>query len=1241
MAEKHLRVCNFCEAMCGITVTVDPTRGNEAATIVVKPDPDDPFSKGSMCPKAPALGALHVDPDRLRYPVRKSGDDWVSISYEEAFQLVVSKLNGVLEKHGSNAVGSYLGNPIVHNMGMMLFAKPFIRALGSKNVFSATSMDQLPHHFAAHYMFGHEFRIPVPDIDRTDYMIIMGANPIASNGSIMTSAGVQDRLRHIEQRGGKFIVIDPRKTETGKIATEHYFITPGRDVYFLLAFLHVLFRDGHATCGDLRSITTGVENLESLLSTFTPEKAEALSGISAATIETLVAEYAAQERAVVYGRMGLSTQAHGGLCHWLINCINIVSGHFDRPGGMMFPSPAIEVVRGKRKKQSVGRWQSRVRGLNEFYGELPVSTMAEEMAEEGEGQIRAFVTICGNPVLSTPGGKRLDTLLPKLDFMVSIDNYINETSRHADVILPTPTGLENDHYDLIFNMISVTNNAKYSEALFPIAKDRLYDWQVLQELASRMRGKRSLLERFITPRRIVNLGLMLGPYGRLSHPKRWLSGLSLKKVIASKHGISLGPLQARMPEALLTTDKKIHLMPQVFTDRLKALPVEEETGDFRLIGRRNVATNNSWMHQFAKLSKSRLVRCTVMINDADAKRLDIEDGEMLRVISRVDEISLPAEVSETMMPGVLSIPHGFGHTRKGTRIRHAEAKPGVSVNDITDHLRVDPLTGNAAFSGQPVRLERIPGGSKARLQEGRPVTVLYGSQTGNAEMVARDLAKAAEDYGMIGDVRDMEEITLSDLVGVERIVLLCSTYGDGDMPDSAQALWDESEDASADTLKGSYYSVLALGDESYDHFAKAGQDWDERFEALGAHRIQEICLADVDYDEIAQTWMESALPTISKIGEQATLIKASDVVNTTATRRYNRRNPALGQLLKRRRLTDTESSKEVMHYEIGLLSAGLTYKPGDTLNILAKNDPDLVAAVLKQMGCAGNERIGNFHESIEDLLTHHFEIRTPSKALLNQIGMDASTDSEYLWGRDVLDLVREHPSTFGEMETLASVLRPLAPRSYSISSSHDAHPGEVHLTVATVQYENQTRNYAGVASSYLAQRVSVGDKLQLYVAPNKSFSLPIDADRPIILVGPGTGVAPFRAFLEQRAFDTAKGPAWLFFGEREEQHDYLYHDELASHLAVGTLARLDTAFSRDQMEKVYVQDKMRAAASEVWEWLQNDAVIYICGDGKQMAPDVEAELLQIISEQGSMNLFDAESFLQKLRKDKRYLLDVY
>ena len=702
--EPHFRVCNLCEAMCGISVTVDGDR------LAIKPDPEDPFSKGSMCPKAPALATLHNDPDRLRYPVKKVGDDWEKISWDEAYDLVETGIKSTIAKHGPNAVGTYRGNPIVHNLGMMVFLGSFKRAVGSRNIFSATSMDQLPHHFAAHHMFGHQLRIPVPDIDRTDYMILMGANPVASNGSIMTSAGAKDRLRAIEERGGRTILIDPRRTETADVTTEHHFIKPGQDVFFLLTFLHILHRDGHVKSEPLTAYLKGFEQVAALAAAYDPATTAPFTGIEPQSLEAMVAGYAAHDRAVIYGRMGVSTQAHGGLCHWLINLINIVSGHFDLAGGMMFPSPAIDLVEGKKGKHPLGRWTSRVRDMPEFYGELPVSVMAEEMDTPGDGQIRAFITICGNPVLSTPGGKRLDRLLPQMDFMVAIDNYINETSRHADVILPTPTGLEIDHYDLVFNVFSVSNNAKFTESLFPPAADRPYDWQVLKELAKRLRGKATFFERVMTPRRAVALGLALGEYGWLGHPKRWLSGLSLRKVVASKHGIHLGALRPRIPNVLHTADSKINLVPDVFLAGLANLKSEPEKQGLRLIGRRILSSNNSWMHQFPKLSKSQQVRCTVMIHPDDAKAHSIGDGDVVRVSGRTDTIDLPAEVSKAIMPGVLSIPHGFGHTRPGTRIPHAQSKPGVSVNDITDHLRVDAITGNAAFSGQTVQIERISRG---------------------------------------------------------------------------------------------------------------------------------------------------------------------------------------------------------------------------------------------------------------------------------------------------------------------------------------------------------------------------------------------------------------------------------------------------------------------------------------------------------------------------------------------------
>ena len=567
---------------------------------------------------------------------------------------------------------------------------------------------------------------------------------------------------------------------------------------------------------------------------FSPDKVAPITGIEERTIERLAREYARYDKAVLYGRMGLSTQPHGGLCHWLIVTINIISGHFDRVGGMMFPSPAIELVRTREQRHVFGRWTSRVRGLKEFGGELPVSAMTDELVTRGAGQVKAFISICGNPVLSSPNGKRLDEALPKLEFMVSIDNYINETTRHADLILPTPSGLEIDHYDLVFNALSAKNNVKFSEALFPPSPDRPYDWQVLKELASRVSVKGlSLVDRIKTPRRLVNLGLLLGPYGKLSSPRRWFNGLSLRKVIRSKHGISLGPLRPRVPECLLTHDKKIHLADPVFLKRLETLTSKEfprlsmrtakhHASDlFRCIGRRNVNTNNSWMHQVKTLSASKQVRCTAMLNSRDAERLGLGDGEQVKIVSRVGEILIPIETTPAMMPGVLSIPHGFGHHRSGTRVPNAEAKPGVSVNDITDHEIVDELTGNAAFSGQVVQLIKISDHIVASADSGKPLTVMYGSQSGNAEMIALDIARHAAEYELLVNVLDMDDVIPADLTETERILVIASTFGDGEMPDNASLLWDALLSDDAPDLSRSHFSVLGLGDSSYEQFCEA------------------------------------------------------------------------------------------------------------------------------------------------------------------------------------------------------------------------------------------------------------------------------------------------------------------------------------------------------------------------------------------------------------------------------------
>jgi len=1274
--------------MCGVEVSlkadVDTAQISEDILRVL-PDKNDPFSKGSMCPKASALVPLHFDPEKLRQPVKRitkeTGEiDWQEISWDEAYSTVIDSLKEVREKHGKDSIASYLGNPIVHNLGMLLFVKTLTRAIGSRNVFSATSMDQLPHHFAAHYMFGHEFRIPVPDVDRTNYMIIMGANPIASNGSMMTSAGISRRLKEIQERGGKFVVIDPRKTETANIASEHYFIKPSTDVYFLLSFLTIIFRDKKVKIDKLKDHINGFGELEKIVNDFadqfSPENVSLITGLSADTIERLASEYLSHDKAVLYGRMGLSTQLHGGLCHWLINTINLVSGHLDTEGGMMFPKPAIDLARDKVQKNVFGRWKSRVRGLKEFAGEFPVSAMTDELLTEGEGQVKAFVTICGNPVLSSPGGNRLDKALENMEFMVSIDNYINETTRHADIILPTPSGLEIDHYDLIFNIISVSNNVKFSEALFPPDESRPYDWQVLKTLTQGLAPNGlGLFDRLATPRRVINWGLMLGPYGKLSSPKRWFNGLSLKKLIESKHGINLGALIPQVPVSLKTPDKKVHIAPEVFVQRLAEIresvfpellnaaldeKTKKETSNqsFTLIGRRHVSTNNSWMHQVKKLSRSKQVRCTAMMHPDDAESLALGEGDIVAVSSRTGSIELPLEITNVMMKSVISIPHGFGHNKKDTRISNAESKPGVSLNDITDYLRVDELTGNAAFSGLAVSIKKIMDNSINLANEnvvtsGKPLLVLYGSQSGNAEILATEVVSAAGEHDLLAKAVSMDKIDVDLLKHAERLLIIVSTFGEGEMPHAAEDLWESITASKMSDLNQTYYAVLALGDSSYDDFCQSGKNWNKRLAELNAQAVQDVVLCDTDYEEIAEKWQNQILPNLGTLGDQTimSLEEVSSVMpvfslTDDASGKYNRRNPMQAVLKNKVLLNKEGSSKQTYHYEFTLEDTEQSYNTGDIFYVLPKNNIRLIEQLLSHCRLKQDEKlIGK--------LTTEYEIRTPSKKLLtliaehypesviSQLLKDNDLSNASMYGKDVLELLTEYPVVNSE-ESLLSVLATLAPRAYSIASSIQKHRGEVHLTVARVEYTRKDRQYFGTSSTYLSDRLEQGSEVNCYFSANKYFGVPDDNNAPIILVGPGTGIAPFRGFLEEREFRKATGKNWLFFGDRESQYDYLYEDELLNFQKDGLITRLDTAFSRDQKEKIYVQDRMLGQAKTLFKWLEKGAYIFVCGDAERMAKDVDTTLHTIVKEQGNMKSdAEAASYVQALVKEKRYVRDVY
>ena len=751
----HYRTCNLCEAMCGIEIQHD-----KGKVISIKGDKKDPLSKGYICPKATALQDLHDDPDRLRYPLLKTPNGWERISWENAFNEVAGRLRNIQAKYGKNSVAVYLGNPNVHNHGSMLTLFPFLSALKTENRYSATSVDQLAPMLASLKMFGNQAMLPVPDIDHTDYFVCIGANPMASNGSLMTAPGFRHRVKALKERGGKLVTIDPRFTETAEIADEHIFIRPDNDALFLMAIVHTLFRQDLVNLGKAQNYTQGINILRNMVMGFSPEKVAPLVGIPAETIRRITAEYAAAERACFYGRMGTSTQSFGGISSWLIYVINLITGNMDRKGGMMFTQPAVDLAGLAQLTGETGTFNtrtSRVRGLPEFNGEYPAVTLADEILTPGDGQVRALVLAAGNPVLSVPNGKKLDHAMAQLDFVVAIDFYMNESTRHADIILP-PTGpLEHSHYDLIFHGLAVRNTVKYSQPLFAPAPDTRHDWEIYIELTRRLESRSPLswakaeakyqilknlgadgmldlllrsgpygsqIPQFadlqdrlvhllydrLSPRSAARLALDLSPYSYRTKDRSQF--LSLKTLEKHPNGLDIGPLSRCLPERLATRNKQINLVPKIYlkdVSRLqrrleRAQPASSET--FYLIGRRHVRSNNSWLHNSKRLVKGKN-RCTALIHSQDAARLGISDGDLITVSSRVGEIEIPAELCDNIMPSVISIPHGWGHGKANTRLDVANEHAGVSLNDITDEKMIDELTGAAALSGQPVTVSKI------------------------------------------------------------------------------------------------------------------------------------------------------------------------------------------------------------------------------------------------------------------------------------------------------------------------------------------------------------------------------------------------------------------------------------------------------------------------------------------------------------------------------------------------------
>ncbi|MFF3018785.1 molybdopterin-dependent oxidoreductase [Streptomyces sp. NPDC057939] len=769
------RICPLCEATCGLTLTIEGTEVTGA-----RGDRDDVFSRGFICPKGAAFGALDTDPDRLRAPLVRRDGQLREATWEEAYDAIAAAVPALVAEHGPRSVGVVLGNPNVHTMAGALYPPLLINALGTRNLFTASTLDQMPKHVSSGLLFGDPFAIPVPDLDRTDFLLVLGANPVESNGSLCTAPDFPGRLKALRARGGTLVVVDPRRTRTARLADRHLAPRPGSDALLLAALAHTLITEKLADPGPLAEHVEGLRELGDALASFTPEAVAPACDLPAAEIRALARDLAAAPTAAVYGRIGSCTVEHGTLASWLVDVLNILTGNLDRPGGALFPLAAAGPrprPAGPGRGFALGRWHSRVSGHPEVKSELPSAALAEEIDTPGEGRIRALICVAANPVLSAPDGRRLDTALAGLDFMVSVDPYLNETSRHAHVVLPPPPPSRSAHHDFAFNGFAVHNQVRYTRPAVPLEADRLDECEIharlvlavsgmhgaaepsaVDELAIRTTLAKETSDRhsplhgadpehlagLLTgengPERRLDLMLRLGPYGdRFGAPETGPAdavpghavpadapagpgapdrgfgvtaheaGLNLERLLAHPHGIDLGPLRPRLPGVLRTRSGRIELLPDPIAAELPRLraALAERPAALVLVGRRHLRSNNSWLHNVPALVGGSN-RCTLQVHPQDAARHGLTDGGRARISADGGSLDVPVEVTDTVRAGVVSLPHGWGHDRSGTRLSVAAADPGANVNQLLDGTRLDPLSGTAVLNAFPVQLAPLP-----------------------------------------------------------------------------------------------------------------------------------------------------------------------------------------------------------------------------------------------------------------------------------------------------------------------------------------------------------------------------------------------------------------------------------------------------------------------------------------------------------------------------------------------------
>jgi anaerobic selenocysteine-containing dehydrogenase len=723
------RNCPLCEGMCGVKISV----ADDTVTRV-RPNEEDTWSRGHICPKGTVLGALHHDPDRLHHPVIREGSSFREVSWEAAFERLTELSSRVRERYGIEGFASYGGNMVGKDATLGRYAGLLFRTSGIRQIYSSSTVDQQPKNVSCQLMFGNQWKIPIPDIDRTELFLIFGANPAASKGSILSHQDVMRGIRELRRRGGRVIVIDPVRTATAQAADQWIGVRPGSDAALLLAIANVLFTENRIRLGHLADLVTGLDEVRALAARFSPERVAGFCGVTADTIRGLAHELARVDRAAIYGRIGLCTQEFGTLASWMIDVLAILTGNLDRPGGSMWSTPVsaeVDMLAGYPAGAPIIVGKSRVRGARGVLGRLPSACLAEEIDTPGAGQIKGLLTIASNPVLSAPESERLAAALPLLECMVSLDNYINETTRHAHVIFPSVSLLEASHFDTWSWIFCLTSGGHYSPPLFkPVGRPE--PWEVVARVGSILGGKPEAdpaavddayfsglaKARGIEPAvalaaspthghdRIIDLAIRTGAFG--DRYGAIPDGLNLDSFRNQPNGLILGLTQPQAHKGFPTPSGKIELAHDLILEdvpRLEAA-LEATRPELVLVSRRHLASMNSWMHNVDVLMKGK-ERCTLQLHPEDAARLGVEDGDMVEIESASGAITAPAEVTSHIRPGVVCMPHGWGHSDPGARQRVARAHAGSNINVLSPGTLVDVVSGNAVLNGIAVQVRRV------------------------------------------------------------------------------------------------------------------------------------------------------------------------------------------------------------------------------------------------------------------------------------------------------------------------------------------------------------------------------------------------------------------------------------------------------------------------------------------------------------------------------------------------------